>query len=333
MKKFAVSLFLIAGGLIAGNLQAQVGLSKLEAIAKVKARTMLVIVEEPSEKLLSTIKPEELENYKKDIADYNAMMAELAPKIWTISPKIEFKTRAEVYKLVEAKDPGYAFMEYEKYRVQFASAASYYATRRACGFKDKLAGTNILGGDYIKSEFSIRLTDDKMYGLQIIGIPMPSPCPTSADLVFAMKTIQLHFKYKEEGLSEIKISQLFKTNAPQLKNMKLYVNKQDTEATLEDIKKVYSHPVEMFEGRAEIDQAILNATEGIAVCIMIPHSDQSYSFYVYKASDLSVLAYTNDSQSTGVSVGGIGMVDMARDLTRNKMKRDHFKIFGKQADK
>lgn len=333
MKRIAITLLMLAGAFAAAPVMAQVGLSKPEAIEKVKARTMLVIVEEPSEKLLKSLKPEEIDNYKNDIASYNAMMAELAPKYWTMSPKIEFKTRTEVYKLVEAKDAGYAFMEYEKYRVQFATSSSYYATRRACGFKDRLAGTNPIGGDYIRSEFSIRLTDDKMYGLPIIGITMPSPCPTSADLVFAFKTIQNHFKYKLEGLNEIKVSQLFKTNAPQLKNLTLYVNKQDTECSIDDIKKVYPYPVEMFESREAIDNAIMKASEGIAVVIMIPYSESSYSFYAYKASDLTVLAYTNDSQSTGVSVGGIGMVDMARDLMRNKMKRDHFKIFAKQADK
>jgi hypothetical protein len=327
MKKqmtFIVAFLLLNACIVNG----QAGLANVDDIEKIKARTFLIMLEEPKEDLVAKLKPEEQERYKADIAAYNTMMKDLFPKVWTLSSKVDFKTRSEIMALIKAKDAGYAYLEYEKYRVQFANPASLRATFRT-DKKEKLGGLNPIGGDYIASTVSIRLTEKANTSLEIISISLPSPFPTKGEMANAVKEILYTFDKRMNGMKTMQIATLPKKEAKRLANMTLLINSDDIDASEEMIKKVYPYPYEILSGKAKQDLAILSNDSAYAVIKVIPHSDRNYSYYVFAAADGALLATANDSQSTGVSLGG-GILDDAKALTANQIKSDHFKLIANQ---
>lgn len=327
MKKKLMMMLLLTGSAA----YAQVGNSKPEDVQEVKKRTLVVVTEEVNEKLTSKLEGEQLAQYKKDIEDYNKDIKEAVTNAWKFNTKIEYKTRAEVDKLTKSKSKEYAYIEYNKFTVNCANATAYKATYQ---FKDGVKGVTLVGGDYDCTQLNIRLCDENPLGPPVFGARLANPFPNKADLVYALKAIQLQFGYKLEGKKDIPIFNMFKDNAKALTGLTLLVNENNTDLNLEEIKKAYPYPVELVK-KEKIDAAILSSDPKIAFLIMIPNGHDSFSFMILSANDCAVLGYTNDEQSTGVKVGGLGgslgaALDAKKEMTKSKVKKDHFKLFAKQ---
>lgn len=312
-------------------LHAQIGNSKPEDIQEIKKRTLVIVTEEANEKLLSKLEGDQLAQYKKDIEDYNRDIKDAATAFWKFNAKIEYKTRAEADKLTKAKSKEYAYIEYNKFTVNCANAAAYKSTYQ---FREGAKEVTMAGGDYICTQLNIRLCDNNPLGPPVFGVHLANPFPNKADLVYALKAMQIHFGYKLDGKKDNQIFNLFKENAKALENMTLLVNESNTELKIEDIKKAYPYPVELVK-KSRIDEAILNSEEKSAYVIVIPYEGNNFSFLILSAKDGTQLGYSNDEQSTGVKVGGLGgsvgaAMDMNKEMTKSKVKKDHFKLFAKQ---
>ena len=312
-------------------LHAQEGLSKAEDVKEIQKRTIIVVTEEVNEKLAAKLEGDQQAQYKKDIEDYNAAIKEAVPGFWTFNKEIEYKTRAEVDKLTKAKNKKYAYIEYNKFTVNTANAAAYKSTYQ---FKEGAKDITFVGGDYNCTNLNIRLCDENPLGPPVYGVRLPNPFPDKTDLANALKSMQLQFGYKLDGKKDIPIFNMFKDNAKALTGLTLLVNETNTDLKIEDIKKAYPHPVELVS-KAKIDEAILKSDDKTAFVHVIPNEGSSYSFYILSAKDATVLGYTNDTQSTGVKVGGLvgGTAGTAlalnKEMTKRKVKKDHFKIFAK----
>ncbi|MBI4931716.1 MAG: hypothetical protein HY841_13180 [Bacteroidetes bacterium] len=316
----------------AAFLHAQSGTSKQEDVQAIQKRTLIVVTEEANEKLLSKLEGDQLAQYKKDIEDYNRDIKDAVTGFWKFNDKIEYKTRAEVDKLTKAKNKTNAYIEYNKFTVNCANAAAYKSTYQ---FREGTKEITAIGGDYICSDLNIRLCDENPLGPPVYGVHLANPFPNKADLACALKSIQLQLGYKLDGKKDIPIFNMYKENAKALTGLTLLVNENNTDLKIEDIKKVYSSPVELVK-KDKIDEAILNSDEKTAFVIVIPTSGSSFSFEIFSAKDGKVLGYTNDTQSTGVKVGGLvggtagAAIDLNKEMTKMKVKKDHFKIFEKQ---
>ena len=321
----------IAFLLISSAMYSQVGNSKPEDVREIKKRTLIVVAEEANDKLLTKLEGEQLAQYKKDIEDYNKEIKEAVTNAWKFNAKIEYKTRAEVDKLTKSKSKEYAYIEYNKFTVNCANASAYKATYQ---FKDGVKGITMVGGDYDCTQLNARLCDENPLGPPVFGARLANPFPNTADLVYALKAIQLQFGYKLEGKKDIPIFNMFKDNAKVLTGLTLLVNEKNTDLNLEEIKKAYPYPVELVM-KEKIDEAILSSDPKTAFVIMIPAGHDSFSFMILSSKDCSVLGYTNNEQSTGVKVGGFGgtlgaALDAKKEMTKSKVKKDHFKLFAKQ---
>ena len=318
--------------LVSSTMFSQIGISKKDDILEIQKRTLIVVLEEANPKLTQKLEGDVLKQYKKDIDDYNSGIKEAIALVWKFNSKIEYKTRAEIEKLTKAKSKNYAYIEYNKFTTNCATYASYNATYQfleGVGSKDITS----IGGDYYSTILNIRLTDDNPFGPPVYGVHLSNPFPNKADLVVGLKSILMHFKYKLEGLSDIQISKLFKNNAKALSSLTLLVNEDNTDLSIDEIKKVYSYPVSIVK-KDKIDDAILKSDSKSAFLIVIPYSNSSYTYEILSAKDCTPLGYTNDEQSTGVKVSGFGgdlgtALELKKQATKSKVKKDHFKIFAK----
>ncbi len=318
--------------LICSVVQAQVGNSKQEDVQEIQKRTLIVVTEEPNEKLISKLEGDQLAQYKKDVEDYNRDIKDAVTGFWKFNTKIEYKTRAEVDKLAKAKNKTYAYIEYNKFTVNCYNAAAYKSTYQ---FRDGAKEITLAGGDYISTQLNIRLCDNNPLGPPVFGVHLPGPFPDKADLVYALKAMQLQFGYKLEGKKDIPIAKMFKENAKALETMTLLVNEKNTDLAIDEIKKAYPFQVELVN-KEKINEAILNSADKTAFVIVIPYSGDSFTFLILSAKDCIEMGNTNDTQSTGVKVGGLvggtagAAIAMNKDMTKMKVKKDHFKLFAKQ---
>jgi hypothetical protein len=322
---FILTLFFLSAYLVNG----QAGLANPEDIGKIKERTFLIMLEEPKKELMAKLKPEEQEKYTADINSYNEMMKTLMPKVWTLSSKIDFKTRSEIMELINARDPNYTYLEYEKYRVQLGSVGGFRSTFQSDAKRDLLNVVNP-GGAIAETNLSIRPTDKAATSLEIISVRMPSVFPTKGEMANAVKEILYTFDKRMAGMKTMQLATQPKREAKRLATMKLLINSDDLNATEEQIKKVYPYPYEIVKGKEQQDLAILSNDTSYAVIKVIPLGNKSYAYRVFAASDGTLLASSNNSQSTGVSVGGIGVIDDARAMEAHKIKDDHLKLIGNQ---
>jgi len=62
-------------------------------LAIVRTHPLIVLLDEENPKTLRELagKPTELAQYKAYLAQYNAQARELAPKVWKLSPTVEFR--------------------------------------------------------------------------------------------------------------------------------------------------------------------------------------------------------------------------------------------------
>lgn len=306
----------------------QAGMSNPEDIEKIKAQTLLIMIEEPKEELLAKLKPEEQEIYKQDITTYNEMMRNLFPKIWTLSTDVDFKTRKEIMALIKAKDANYAYLEYEKYKVQFANALSFRATFQT-GSKDDLKKLLNPAPSYAETTIAIRFTEKPNTSLEVISIRMPSAFPTKGEMACAVKQIEYTFTKKMEGIKNMALASQYRKEAKRLANMTLLINKDDIDASEDAVKEVYAYPYEIINGKERQDLAMISGDSAYAVISVIPVGNGQFSYRVF-ATDGTLLAIANSEQERGVSIGGIAAVEAGKSMVADQIKKDHFKIISNQ---
>ncbi len=329
MKK--ISIAIVAGLLISGSSFPQMGGAKMEDLKKIQSRTLLVVLEEPEKKLLDKLNPEEQANYQKDIADYNVNIKSAIAHCWKFTEQVEYRNRSEVIMLIKSKDKKSAYLESSKYKENFATPATFRATFNRKDIKDKPNLAMPMGDIYKVSELDIRLCDDNPLSPPVYGQFMLNVFPNKADLVYALKQIQIYFGYRLKDMSYGAVLKEANKNGAKLPSLTLLIDEQDTELKNDEIKKVYPYPFELVK-KEKIDEAILNADSKYAFAAVIPSGADSYLFEVYDAAEELELARSAPDQNTGISFGG-GLLDEVKDLTKNKLKKDHFKIFGKFAKK
>jgi hypothetical protein len=228
--------------------------------------------------------------------------------------KLEYRTRAEVEKLIKSKSRDHAYIEYSLYTVNYATAEGFRATQ---ALKDTRAKQT---NDYSCTQLSIRFTEDKPSELPVYGVRLPDPFPNQADLTYALKAMQQQFSYRMEAKTDEQISNVYKVKGKNLHNLTLLVDRNITPLGLEEIKKVYPHPVELTD-KERIDEALFTSDEKYAFILVIPYEGNSFSFRVFSALDCTEMGRSSPDPAKDISVGG---------TAGNKLNREHFKIFARQ---
>jgi hypothetical protein len=83
--------------------QGQYGTGNFEKIKQLQNRKLIVVVEEESAQIIKILqtkrRPDQIEQYRKSVADYNAAMKEVAEKLWPFHTKILYMSFADAKRL------------------------------------------------------------------------------------------------------------------------------------------------------------------------------------------------------------------------------------------
>jgi hypothetical protein len=305
--------------------RAQMGMGKIEEIEAVQSRKLIVMIEEPRERMLKKIakkaKRGSVEDYKADLATYNANIKEVAEKFWPYkNGAIQYKTYAEIEALQKSGSEEYAVL------------ICVSSEPRATG-----AGYNYYEGLYwvkdVKEDFEDR--DDNMFSVMAINViedfkkrpvfytTLYDVFPTKSSLVYGIMTIGNYFntriKTKKEGAKmrdeRERAEQEMAIRAPKLAEKTLLIREEwlDKELTEANFKNYYPYKYKICD-RATMDQAVMSQDSKYAYAVELPNIISGsrgntivYMQFVIDATDnqpICVVRPSNGSMMLGGSVTG-----------------------------
>jgi hypothetical protein len=282
------------------QLYAQYGMGKIEEIEAVQSRKLIVMVEEPRERMLNKIakrpKKGTVEDYKTDLQTYNENIKAVVEKFWPYNKAgIQYKTYDEIMNLRKTKTQDYAVI----------ACLSSEARRTSAGY-------NYAQGLYwvkdIKDDFEDR--DDAMFSVIMVNtiedfgkqpvfyLPLFDVFPTKASLVYGIKNIESYFnlriKTKKNGAKmrdeRERIEEEMAKRAPALKEKTLLIREEwlDKELTEANLKNFYPYKYQICD-RAFMDNIVMNSDSKYAYGVVLPYvmsnSNSTYIAYYQYAMD------------------------------------------------
>jgi hypothetical protein len=305
---------------------AQLGVSKKAHVDEVKNRTLLVVQEEANPELLKKLTEEQVQFYEEQIKIYNDLIKEVLPKYWYFSEAVEFISRSELNKLVKSKSTDHAYLEWSKFRIHFANKMSVEATRNL-----QKGGIQLFGSDYIESSLDLRLCDANPLGIPVYGVYLPSPFSNKAELIYGLKQMQLQLTYKFDNKKDTEINNMYKTNAKEMPNKTLLVNRNASNINESDISKHYKYTIQLTD-QNKIEEALINEDENMVVVIFIPRAGGKVYPNMVEAKSGREMMRSLPDWNSGVGISTAGIDKLKDDVNRGKLRKDDYKIMSKQID-
>lgn len=302
MNKFTFFTSVVLSFALAGTANAQFNYIKPDDIDQFHSRTLIVIVEKPSddviEKLNKKHKSDQVDAYKKAIDDFNKNFSAAIAQYWRVSGgEVQYKTLDELNDIEDQKS----------YAVLFCRSVTQDDLSSAYPDKNGIMWWPDFKQVAHDKDFSGKMTVMGMSLLEKFGkapfyqFPLPDLYPTKEDLLYALNTADNYLSYRinHRNDSPKKIDeQMLQENQPTLKDKTLLLRRDllDRRLTKAQIDKFYPFPY-MIAGKDTVDKAIDSADTRYAVAMVVPcdlelapNSGLEYVQYVYNIEDGSILA-------------------------------------------
>jgi hypothetical protein len=302
MKKILFALCILFSAPVFG--QKFMSNSDFEALKK---KTLIVILEEPREKLAGKLTPEEAQQYRADIELYNATVKETAEAYLSPIVTVAFKTRTETDALIKKSDPAFAYLQSSTVGHMYATKmglkmiAKHKDTRQTRNLGDVLTRIAFFSG------FEIYFTQDgdmaNARHQQFLFEPGVSKATITygiRQLASALTDISQGKSLRDRDVASVNESKL-------LASKKLLISKLDLDpkVTPDVLKSAYPFPMEIVE-EAQFQNAIASKEAGTAVLVVLPAMTTSekfvFKFEVYDCESAKTLAPSIPGGAKGWSV-------------------------------
>lgn len=306
------------------NAKAQFGYGKIEEIEQVQKRKLIVVIEEPREKILNKLtkrkKEDEKKNYLAALDEYNANMKIAVEKYWPYHNGFEYMTYNQVKDLQKKSgntDYAVIYCISQSPSTMGAGYVSRDGLNWSWDMKEDSEDRDYL--DYFTTILVNRIED--MDKTPVYSNPLPDIFPNKADIIFGINNTKTYFDYRirtkknGEKINQQKMmEQQIADNAPRLKNMTLFLRSDwlNKELQNDKIKEYYPYQYKVCPS-SEIDDAIINQKENIAYVLILPYVVSSsrsnmviYMHYIYDAKTCDMMAYIRPSMGSmmGASYSG-----------------------------
>ena len=281
------------------TLRAQVGAAKIEDIEAVKNRKLVVMIEAPNDRVLKQIakKPKlgTVEDYKADLAEYNANLKEVIEKFWPYNRKdIQYKTFEELRELKGTGTREYAVVGCFSMKPGI-SPTSNHSTYEIFDGLHWVKNIKDEFGEHGSMFTSLRVNKIENFGnAPIFSIPLFDVFPSKAGLVYGLKTIDAFFafKYTNEGkktkdILEYAMRVDVSGRAQRLTGKTLLIREEwlDKDLNETNIKKIYPYAFKVVK-RAEMDNVVMAQDGKYAYAALVP--------YVHRAGSVIFFHYLID---------------------------------------
>lgn len=321
------------------QIHAQMGIGKIEEIEEVQKRKLIVMIEEPREKMLKKIakkaKRGSVEDYKADLKTYNENIKTVVEKFWPYNKTgIQYKTFDEIKALSKTKSKEYAVLicasvEPRSFSSGFNYAEGLYWVKDIKeDFEDR--------DDAMFSAMAVNTIED-FTGNPVFYLPLFDVFPTKASLVYGIKGIEGYFKMrietkkngaKNRDIME-KAEEEMSKRAPTLTSKTLIIREEwlDKELTKENLKNFYPYPYEICT-REFMDDVAMNQDPKYAYGVVLPyvisHSSSNsflYFQYVIDAVDNQTICLVMPSTGSMMLATGVTGKAGTRNFTMKTMTK------------
>jgi hypothetical protein len=330
------------------GLRAQMGMGKIEEIESVQKRKLIVMIEEPREKMLKKIaknpKRGSVEDYKADLKTFNENIKTVVEKFWPYNKAgIQYKTFDEIEALSKTKTKDYAVLVCVSSQARSTSAGYKYA-EGLYWVKD------------IKEDFEDR--DDAMFTtmainviedfsrLPVYALPLFDVFPSKASLVYGVKGIESYFNMRIQTKKNggkmrderERVEEEMAKRAPLVKNKTLIIREEwlDKELTKENLKNYYPYPYQICT-REFMDEVAMNQDGKYAYGVVMPYVVSSshsnsimYLQYVIDGADNQMMCLVMPSTGGMMLAGSITGKAGNRNFTIKVMEKLLEQINGKK---
>jgi hypothetical protein len=318
---------------------AQMGMGKVEEIEEVQKRKLIVLIEEPRERMIKKLtknsKRGSVEDYKSDLQTYNATLKTVVEKFWPYNKEgVQYKTIGEIEKLANSKTKDYAILTCLSTRPRATSGGykNYEGLYWVKDIKDEFEDQDL---DMMFTTMVINVIED--FGrTPVYYVPLYDVFPTKASLVFGMKTMTSYFdmriRTKKEGGKmrdeREKFEQDLAAKASLIPQKTLLVRREwiDEDLNEQNLKTVYPYPYK-FVTREEMDEIVMSEDPAYAYAAVLPYVMSTsnanavmYIKYVIDCADSSPMAMIRPGYGAMTLAGGIGSKAGARNYTRKSFE-------------
>ncbi|MDO7877410.1 hypothetical protein Q5H93_21900 [Hymenobacter sp. ASUV-10] len=214
-----------------------------EVLAALESQPLVVLLRDESPQELQKLakRPTDLAQYKASVALYNSQVQQLIPKIWTLSPAIEFKSEEE--------------LEAFKKNKQQATLVLMY-TQQRLGSLDNMNHT--WGGTYSDTKWLLALMGGRR-AVWSLSTVMPPRSVAAYDIVSGLRNLQLKVKAAratpplDERAERQEYSQRLRTKTLLIDQTGLPEGLTESE-----LRKIYPYPFQLVTV-PEIETAVLAA--------------------------------------------------------------------------
>lgn len=296
---------------------AQYGMGNPEKIKKLEGRTLIVIEEEVSSKIIKILKtkrrPDQLEQYQQKVASYNAALREAVEKFWKFGTPVVYKTFSQAEKLFKSKEYAVLFcatIENNKRvgekggKMRQGLAWSYQDVNQKRDYWDKY------------TLMQIRLIEELQQPEPAFSQNLANIFPEKADLVFGLQALQ-HYIDTDKSGKDVNFKKAMQVSSEDL-SVKTLLLKQEwinTSLSEREVKSLYPYPVQISDA-ATFNNLVMEADSSYAYLQIIPQIASTKNRI--KIQYLHVIMDSMDGKVLGVSSSG--STEEGKIITRGSLK-------------
>lgn len=267
-------------------------------IAIIKAQPLVVLLDDEDPKELRSLadKPAELAQYKAYIAQHNAQLRDLAPKLWKFSPAVEFKQEGEYKELRKAKKAHVVILHYTEYRLSNSAPGPL-------GHRSE----TVWLGSYMARQMELDIVGDGDEH-HIWNGPAPLGAAYAGDVATTLRSLQASLQRKAaEAGKAISYQQVmlaegesFLESLGLLRTKTLLINQADLQDQLTEaaIRKLYPNPVQVVSLQT-IEAAILAGDSRYTYARCMAYGSGRVGPTISDAATGTTIAYLDSKQGIG----------------------------------
>jgi hypothetical protein len=304
----------------------QYGTGNPEKIKQLQNRKLIVVVEEESAQIIKILqtkrRPDQIEHYRKSVAEYNTAMKEVVQKLWKFDTKILYMKFTDAKRLYKT----------DQYAVLYCATVENFKSVGQSGGKmhEGLIWSyqNLnLGRDYWDkyTVMQIKLVEELGKSTAVFSQNLANIFPEKSDMVFGLQTFNLYMQESEKRSKECNLKKIMQVNSEVLASKTLLLRKDWANQGLTDseIKAVYPHPY-LLTDACNFNTLVMQGDSMYAYLQIVPQITSSKS--KIKISYLHLIIDAAKGKLLGISTPGMSEGD--KNITRANLK-DYSSYAGK----
>jgi hypothetical protein len=295
---------------------AQIGKMSIQEFNDFKNRKLLVILEEPNEKMASKLDPEQKGVYLKEIEEYNQLITWGMGEYYKLQQPVEFVKRSDAVTLLKVDKKTYAYLVCSKFEMNYTSKPGFTLVQKNRAVKEQtrlssaLSLSSLVTELYIRFSEDYRLIEDNQNSRPVYSQFMPDPFFDKGDIAYVLREMNATFSERAQGIDATVERKLTEAEKQQVRSQPLLIAEADIDPDENRDKFFlqYAYPVNVVD-YSRISEAISNG-EQVSCLITIPTFDYNveqtvFRFVMFDCARGMILTSSKPQEKSGVSTATV----------------------------